>query len=205
MKALDLTGQVFGRLTAIRLAEGVKKRSWVCRCECGTVTVCYTKLLTKGLKRSCGCLRSELLAVRNATHGMAKTYTYTKWQSMWRRVRDTSGKNSCYVGVTVCDTWKDFANFYRDMGPCTKGESLDRIDNTKGYSKDNCRWVPLKEQAANTTRNVYVYIDGVRVHLSEAARRRGLDPDVVFDRVNKLGWNVDKALDTPARKLNRKV
>ena len=81
------------------------------------------------------------------------------------------------------------------MGEPPEGFSLDRINNLKGYSKKNCRWVPLAEQARNTRRQ-RLYKG---VCLSEAARAAGLTPDIVFDRVNKLGWTVERALTTPKK------
>ena len=203
-KVLDLKGRLFGRLTVVRLADGIKPRSWVCQCACGATKTLPTKHLTLGYAKSCGCLRSELTRDKNRTHGLSGTYTYYKWQGMWRRVRAPVGKNECYVGVSVCDEWKSYDRFLEDMGPCVKGESLDRIDSTRGYCKENCRWVPLAKQASNTSRNVYVELEGEQLHVSEAARRFGIAPDVVFDRVNKLGWDIQRALTAPLRKMKRR-
>lgn len=205
MRPLDLQGKLFGRLTALRLDTSARSRSWVCACSCGSVKTVRSKALLRGTTKSCGCLRADTTTEANITHGQSGTYTYKKWLSMWRRVRAPVLKSTCYAGVTVCERWKAYTAFLEDMGPCATGESLDRIDNAKGYSRDNCRWVRLSAQAANTSRNVYVEVDGAQVHLSEAARRVGLSPDVVFDRVNKLGWGVERALATPARKQNRKL
>ena len=204
MKALDLTGCTFGRLTVLRLVTGDVGRKWVCQCQCGTIKVCPTKALRRGNVRSCGCLRVETTAERNFKHGLYGTLAYKKWQGMWRRVRAPTGKSTCYAGLSICKEWADFTTFYREMGPCAEGESLDRIDNSKGYNKANCRWVPLAAQAANTSRNVFVTVNGERTHLSAAARANGLDTDVVSDRVNKLGWDVARALNTPVRKLTKK-
>jgi hypothetical protein len=100
----------------------------------------------------------------------------------------------------VCPAWADFSAFYADMGEPPLGYSLDRIDNTKGYSPGNCRWVPLAEQARNT-RRLRMY-EGV--HMSEHARRAGLPADVVFDRINKLGWDTPRALSTPLRPIRKR-
>jgi hypothetical protein len=123
---------------------------------------------------------------------------------MWVRVRHPTGKSVCYANVTVCDAWKNFAVFLSDMGAPEPGFSLDRIDNEKGYEKENCRWVRLAHQAKNTRRNRIAVFDGKRAIISDHARDRGLDPDVVFDRINKLGWDVDRALRTPVRRQRRR-
>ena len=120
---------------------------------------------------------------------------------MRRRVQHPEAAgNACYTDVKICKRWEEFENFLADMGECPAGYSLDRINNKKEYSPSNCRWVPLSEQARNTRRlrkvgNTYV---------SEAARRAGLDPDVVLDRVNKLGWDMRRALTTPKRVQQRR-
>ena len=119
---------------------------------------------------------------------------------MKRRVKDVSNeRNKCYVGISVCKRWNSFENFLADMGECIVGYSLDRISNSKGYMKSNCRWVPLAEQQGNTTRNRKVKFGGVTAHISKHARDIGLKPDVVFDRLNKLNWDVQRALSTPLK------
>ena len=198
---MELSSVRFGRLVVIRRSMSGKRLPWECLCDCGTTVVVAQSELRRGDTQSCGCLKQEALAHRNTTHGRIYTPAYTKWRGMWARVRNTDVKaNKCYAGVSVCTEWERFENFYADMGEPPEKYSLDRIDNTKGYSKDNCRWVPLEMQARNTRR--------IRLHkgvaISEAARAAGLSPDVVSDRINKLGWSIERALNTPTRKLNRR-
>ena len=200
-KKVFLTGRTFGKLTVLgEVAEINGKRAWLCLCACGNKKVIKHSGLVSDKTQSCGCLSKQILAERNTTHGMANTYTYKKWQGMIRRTVYTDiPKNKCYKDITVCERWGSFENFVVDMGEAPEGYSLDRIDNKKGYELANCRWVPLERQASNTSRNVVLEVDGVICTVSEHARSRGLRPDLVFDRINKLGWDAIKAIKTPKR------
>jgi hypothetical protein len=199
---MELTGFRFGRLVAETKTMKGKRVAWVCLCDCGVRATKAQVDLRSGDTTSCGCRKNEVTIARNTTHGLANTPAYAKWLGMKARVRNAGLKNNrCYAGVTICSRWSSFENFLADMGQPPNGYSLDRKDNAKGYSKRNCRWVPLVDQSRNT-RRIKLY-NGVP--LSEAARQRGLDPDVVFDRINKLKWSVDRALHTPVRILKRRA
>jgi hypothetical protein len=97
------------------------------------------------------------------------------------------------VGVSVCEEWAVFENFYTDMGPRPDGTSLDRIDSKGDYCKENCRWATPKEQANNTSRNRHLICDGVRRTLSEWADVSGTDRKVISSRL-RLGWSVEEAI-----------
>ncbi len=202
MKApLDLCGKVFGRLTVLHKVDTTGRTRWKCACSCGVEKNVAQQELMQGDSTSCGCVRKEQVAARNSTHGGAGTYTWGKWRGMLRRIKDTDkDRNKCYKGVTVQEEWKDYSNFLADLGECPQGYSLERKDNNKGYSKDNCKWVPLAEQAANTSRNVKTLHKGELLHISEIARREGLPANIISDRINKLGWDVQTAISTPRKK-----
>ena len=209
-KPKDLAGLTFGRLTVLHLDPSLPRRSWMCICTCGKNKVVAQKELLRGDTASCGCLRTDMLSLRNkkgkVDHSKLtaeQRTAYRKWAMMWQRVRNPHGRSECYVGVSADDRWVDFMCFYGDMGAPPNGYSLDRIDNTLGYVPKNCRWVPLSKQAQNTRRNRNVKFNGVTACVSEHAKRAGLNPDVVFDRINKLGWDIDRALSTPKREKHR--
>lgn len=200
---MNLVSHRFGRLVVRSFVSGGPRPKWRCACDCGNTVVRAQGDLRMGDTKSCGCLKRETTVRRNTTHGGAKTPAYTKWASMWNRVRYPVRNSACYAGVTVCERWKKFENFYADMGDPPKGYTLERKRNTVGYCKSNCLWVPKEDQARNTSRNVRVKWKGKKVCVSEAARSAGLRPDVVFDRINYLGWTLKRALSTPVRKLVR--
>jgi len=153
--SIDRTGHVYNHLTVTRLdhLEG-ELRYWECRCECGAEVVVQASNLVSGSTKSCGCHRSRRMAERNRTHGMAYS---SEWES-WRAMRDrcyqpsnASFKTYGAVGITVCGRWRDsFENFLEDMGKKpTPDHSIDRIDGTKGYAPENCRWATKSAQAIN--------------------------------------------------------
>lgn len=96
---------------------------------------------------------------RSIKHGHAKASGFSATYNTWRGMTDRCGNpnNTAYAhygakGIAVCHRWSDFSAFLADMGERPEGMTLDRIDGSKGYSKDNCRWASAKEQAENRKR-----------------------------------------------------
>lgn len=168
---LDLTGNKYGKLIVLKLNETLTHRGarWLCKCECGAETIAYGWELKSSKKKSCGCLVSELAKVNknHLTHGFSKTRFYRIWVAMKRRCSAESNElyKKYYIdkGITVCKEWLDFENFKNDMYEtysehCSiygeKDTSIDRIDNDKGYSKENCRWATMELQNQNKSNKV---------------------------------------------------
>ena len=197
----DLTGRVFGRLTVLSCKE--KPRVWVCLCSCGVTTEVITSRLNSGNTKSCGCLKRTILGDLRRTHGMAnsrvKGYAikaYGVWQAMRDRCSNPNRADFHRYGgrgISVCQRWEKFENFYADMGEPPTGTSLDRIDNDKGYSKKNCRWATRKEQVYNSTCIKYVVIKGVSKPLQVWLKESGIKRDTYYRRVRK-GFTKQEAL-----------
>jgi len=147
----DLVGKKFNRLTVIKKDGHIgKKLVWECLCDCGNITRVATSEIISGHTKSCGCWNHEVCVNKFLTHGKRDHPLYNTWGKM--RQRCNNPNNSDYPkyggrGITICDEWEDFQIFLTDMEHgYKKGLSLDRIDNDKGYSKENCKWSTPKEQ-----------------------------------------------------------
>lgn len=190
-----MIGLVFGRLRVLKLSyvhSKTYRRFWLCRCDCGALKIADGTNLRRGEIRSCGCLNRELSRKRATKHGMCKTAIYKLWYSMIRRCdspSDDGYKNYGARGIKVSRRWLNFENFYADMGHRPDGLSLDRIDNSKGYSKGNCRWADRKTQARNRRSNTLLTIGGRRQSIVAWAEELGVSIHTVHDRL-KRGWPV---------------
>jgi hypothetical protein len=125
---------------------------------------------------------------------------YRVWGSM--HARCSNPKHQAYAnyggrGITVCARWAKFENFLADMGDAPAGKSLDRRENDRGYSKDNCRWATPQEQRQNTRANVRITYRGETLCTSEWAHRVGISRHLLWARLH-AGWEVSRALTTPA-------
>lgn len=196
----DITGQVFGRLTAMTpVGSGAGGVRWRCICSCGKESVVSCAVLISGATRSCGCLREELRGSKQRTHGMTKTPTYVVWQAM--RARCYYEKHPHYSnyggrGIAVCDEWKDsFENFLADMGPRPEGKTLDRKDSNGDYCKGNCKWATRREQNRNSKQNRAVIHLGESKCLSEWCEILGLDYMKTYYQVTRNKKTLQEVLD----------
>ncbi len=193
----DLTGKRFERSVVLKL-DGIKNNRsyWICKCDCGATFSSRSDQLKSGDTKSCGCYNYD----RVRTHGLKKTPEYKAWQSMRQRCENPNDCNyRLYgaIGIKVCHRWKRFENFIQDMGfRPSRDHSIDRINNDGDYKPSNCRWATRIEQANNRCTNLFVEYLGVKKSLTSWARDFGLRPGLVWIRVSRLGWEIERALTT---------
>lgn len=184
-KMIDIAGQKFNRLMAIRPVESKHGEIvWECKCDCGNTVRIASYDLRRGHTKSCGCLKAEIVRTVNIKHGLSYTAIRSTYVNM---------KNRCYNpnyhlfhryggrGITVCDEWlgsDGLVNFYdwAVSNGYDSSLSIDRIDNDKGYSPDNCRWTTPEIQSNNRSSNRLITFEGITKSLSDWARDLNIKP-----------------------------
>lgn len=198
-KVKDLTGQRFGHWTVISRGENSpsKQPRWLCRCDCGKEKLVIGATLRNNTSTNCGCMQ-------NVTHGGKHTRLYRIWGGMKKRCYNPNADNYKHYGgrgITICDLWlHDFAAFqswalshgYNDT------LSIDRIDNDRGYSPDNCRWVSITDQNRHRSCNNYFSINNQTKTLSEWCDFYRLSYITVWARLQR-GWTIEEALEIVKR------
>ena len=178
---------ILREIDSVRRPNGAKARMFECRCECGAIRNVSLGNLRSGNSKSCGC------RWRNPH---ANSPEHIVWRGMMARCNNP--KSTGYSryggsGITVCSRWKVFKNFMQDMSPRPEGMTLDRIDGSKGYSPDNCRWVPVAHQSRNRKDNVILTHGGKSMIVAEWARHIGMKHVTLKNRL-RMGWSVEDAL-----------
>ncbi len=215
-KFIDLTGQKFGRLIVIqRLENDINDNlRWLCECDCeeGERIIAQGGDLKRGHTKSCGCLRKEItkkIGKSNIKHGYYKNNQsdriYIIWNNMIQRCAGLNCKNYRNYSsrrIIVCQRWLKFKNFLKDIGEAPEGLQIDRINNNKGYFKDNCRWATREQQQRNTRRNHLITAFDKTQTMIEWSEEMNIGYDVIRFRL-KRGWSIEKALTTPVGKRKK--
>lgn len=187
------------RITIVGPIEIVGRRYFSrARCDCGKEWMAERSAIRYGRTKSCGCLGAEMRRKSRVSHGRSRTIEYAAWCTLIQRCTAKSGRASSYYaarGITVCDRWRDFENFYADMGSRPRGMSIERIDNAGNYEPGNCRWATQKEQMRNMRRNGMVEVNGVSMCATDAAKKMGVSAGRIFYRVSKYGMSHQEAFD----------
>lgn len=215
----DLTGFKSHRLTVVRLiAPASPERRvalWECLCACGKTSVVQRGNIITGHTKSCGCLSIETVIARSTTHGEGPRKGQTKEHIVWGSMKDRcmNPKNPKFarygaVGITVCERWAGefgYQNFLADMGRCPPTKrSIDRIDGTKGYYKENCRWADDFDQANNQKTNRKLTYAGKTMGLCQWSREAGIKAGTLWRRL-MAGWSVERALTEKVRYTTEKA
>lgn len=194
----DRTGNRYGRLVAIEPYPKAIKPSWVCKCDCGTIKVIDTCSMANGGTASCGCLRRELHLARKTTHGLSKSPEYHTWVDIWQRCTNPKRWDYDYYGgrgITVCKRWSRFEPFLKDMGfRPSKLHTIDRKNNSLGYSPSNCRWATRLEQSSNQRSTKIIDFGGRSMCISAWARETGIRMETLAARIRK-GYPLRVALN----------
>lgn len=135
----------------------------------------------------------------NLKHGKSYSSTYRIWASMIARCTNPSSHAFASYGgrgITVCERWRSFPSFYKDMGDRPDGKSLERRENNGEYSPENCFWADRKTQNRNKRNNHLITLDGETCTIAEWAERCGLKYGTVHQRIRK-GWAPEAAIRTP--------
>lgn len=198
-KFKDISGQKFGRLTALHRLHNTKgKTKWLCVCDCGNLKEIYLEYLTRGDTRSCGCLHDE---GNHKTHGKRHTRIYKIWADMKKRCYNVNSKSYPNYGgrdIVVCSEWlNDFMAFYNwsVLHGYADNLTIDRINVNGNYEPNNCRWVTVKQQCRNKRNNRRYTINGVIHCLSEWCEILGLNFTTVYSRLYLQGKNIKEALE----------
>lgn len=158
------------------VVEKLPNSKYKCLCDCGNERIVKIGHFNAGTAKSCGC---------HWKTGLSRSREMMCYQNMMARCHNP--KNKRYkdygaMGIEVCKEWRDDIRvFYKDMGPCPDGYQIDRIDNTKGYSKENCRWVSAKENMANRSVSRKWFVNGQEfVSAMQAAKKMNVSSATII-------------------------
>lgn len=217
-RVLILPGERFGRLEVERTelkGRGYtdKRATWChCKCDCGAYCGVWAHNLIGNKTHSCGCYKrdicSERMTMYSTSHGLSRHPLYTCYYAMLARCGascdEKSAKHYRDKGIRVCDEWlDDFGAFYSwaiNHG-WMDGLTIDRQDNSKGYSPDNCRWADDTVQNNNKSNNLIIFAFGERKTAKQWSRDSRCKPNyrALIGRIRQ-GWEPERAITQDVRK-----
>lgn len=197
---MDLTGQRFGYLTAV---EYIGNSRWRVKCDCGNETVVRIDNLKTGNTTSCGCFHIRENR-KPKKHGDYKAPLYGIYREMIQRCVNSKSKgyhNYGGRGITVCSEWigdSGYINFkaWSLLNGYKNGLHIDRINNDKGYSPENCRWVTPRVNSRNKRTNKVLEFHGQKMCIAGWADTLHMPPRTLYGRIS-AGWSIERALTTP--------
>lgn len=191
-KVINLIGERFGKLTVVSRENNNSHGGamWLCQCDCGNACVVDSGNLRKGRQKSCGCLRHR--EAWNRTHNESNcTRLYRIWTGMKTRCYNKNSRAYPSYGgrgILMCDEWRNNYEAFRNWALSNgyaEDLSIDRLDNSGGYSPENCQWATRITQSNNRRSNRLVAVDGVKMTAAQAARELGVDYSAYMKRLYK--------------------
>ena len=201
-RLIDRTGQRYGRLVVLGQAgrSNQGQALWRCLCDCGRETTCLSDNLGKGHTKSCGCLKAELLAAGQPSHGLSHTKAYATFCSAKERCQNPNNKRwPDYGGRGIQFLYPGIEALIADIGhPPSDSHTIERIDNEGHYEPGNVRWATSLVQGGNKRSNHLITWRGKTMHLSGWSREVGIGIQALRSRL-RMGWSVERALTEPVR------
>lgn len=204
----DLIGKRFGNLVVTRKLKvnSHRETEWLCICDCGNEYISTSNRLTTGKTTQCRECSFKQIAVSNTKHGCEPKRLWQTYQNMKTRCN-----NENYIlysryggrGIKVCDEWeRSFSSFkeWAFKSGYSDELTLDRIDNDKGYSPENCKWSTVREQANNRHTNRILVLNGVSDTMANWSRKINIPYWVIQERLDRKGWSEERALTEPWKK-----
>lgn len=205
-KLMDLTGQRFGRLVALKYEGRTKsyQSRWLVLCDCGNQTIVLAGALKSKKTQSCGCLQRERTSKAKTTHGLYHDQNRRRsklnrvWCTMKERCQNPNSKSFKDYGgrgITICDEWQKYQPFFvwAMLHGYQEGLQIERMNNDGNYEPDNCRWATKKEQGKNKRNNITISFNGKTQILREWADELQVDRRLLEARV-KRGWPPERIL-----------
>jgi hypothetical protein len=213
-KSILEKGTKFGRLTVIIFDHeehhiykdnphrNYREYFYKCVCDCGKEIIVSERSLKSGNTKSCGCLNHDKIIERNTKHNLSRTRLYKEYHGMKKRCYNKNArsyKDYGKKGIVMCKQWlDDFVQFYEWAlaNGYSDGLTIERIDIRQNYCPENCKWIPIGEQAKNTSRNKYYEINGIKHLIGDWCKIYDIPFTCVRHRLER-GWDLQKALSTP--------
>lgn len=201
---IDLIGRQYGKLKVLKRVKNDKRGNsrWLCLCDCKN----KSKIIVLGFNlkrnhtRSCGCLKKNNALKHGHKKNRKETGFYRSWKDMKNRCINPNNKNYHNYGghgITICEEWSEFPNFLKDMPGWRPGLQIERINNNKGYCKENCEWATRKQQMRNRRDNRYETYKGKNRLLIELCEEHNIPYVIVYNRIYSCGWSTEEALTIP--------
>lgn len=201
--AYDLIGRRYGQLfVKERLqTDSHGERKWLCICDCGNIHEATSYNLVHGKTTKCPSCWRKISAEKKMIHGQEPKHLFNCYVNMKTRCYNKNYylfKHYGGKGITVCDDWLGkygfnnfrkwaFENGYND------DLSIDRIDNSKSYCPENCRWVTMTIQQNNRTNNRMLTVNGITDTMANWSKRSGINYATIQQRLSR-GWSVEDAV-----------